>query len=243
MTPTPTTDSAVSPVREPLLIDGDFARIGIEIADAISGNPSVDIMSEREKNVLRGDIQIEAIRILLAARRPIDTNMEPAGWQWRMRTRQVPAAPWGEWCEWRDGKANVSERVSSHAQYEERPVFASRTPNTETVVKAEPVAWMTEATDGLPLNKRGTTADPEVAAYWAHTSKVIPLYASPPSPAEVTEDRIVANAMRLCAKAEQAYGFMDMSSNEAKENWTNFCKAKVELLELTTAALQLNKKG
>jgi hypothetical protein len=42
----------------------------------------------------------------------------------------------------------------------------------------EPVAWMTEATDGLPLNKRGTTADPEVAAYWAHTSKVIPLFAS-----------------------------------------------------------------
>jgi hypothetical protein len=109
----------------------------------------------------------------------------------------------------------------------------------EVVVKAEPVAWEGYWPGAGSINSQTVlTRFRSTMERWEKDgAEITPLYASPPSPAQVTEARIVASAMRLCAKAEGAYGFMDMSSNEAKENWAHFGEAKVELLKLTTDAL------
>ncbi len=52
---------------------------------------------------------------------------------------------------------------------------------------ARPEAWIADATGGLPMHKRGTTADPETAEYWAQTTTVRPLYAAP-VPVPVTSE-------------------------------------------------------
>lgn len=182
MTPTPTTDSAVSPVRElkPCPFCGERAEMEHdETSDYVAFHTWNVACSQCDARGPQHQGKNEAIDTW--NRRFLDTA-EPAGWQWRMRTRQVPAAPWGEWCEWRDGKANVSERISSHAEYEERPVFASRTPNTEMVVKALDGArdlvdaWCVRYVNGMPPSTARDKLITDILAL-----------ASPPSPAEVTQ--------------------------------------------------------
>jgi hypothetical protein len=66
----------------------------------------------------------------------------------------------------RQAGSGACGRISSHAEYEERPVFASRTPNTETVVKA--LQW--QDTSGQDedggYDVIGASADHPLAHYW-----------------------------------------------------------------------------
>lgn len=63
---------------------------------------------------------------------------------------------------------------------------------------------------------------------------------APAGEAVSADERIVAHAMRLCAKIEALWGYVDFRGNHAKEAraaWTSFCDEKAELLSLSTAAL------
>lgn len=73
--------------------------------------------------------------------------------------------------------------------------LASQPPEAGQEPRQEAVAWIMEATNGLPLHKRGTTADPETAKYWASTGTVTPLYANP-SPQPSVPTMVVTDAAR-----------------------------------------------
>jgi hypothetical protein len=136
MTPTPTTDSAVSPVS-----DGELAQWAQHRADD-AGRLARELIQYRRLTLAdvrkQHPISDEGLRAIAAQQVGIDDPYLCAELATELLSRRF----------------------------------------LDTTDGVEAVAWMTEATDGLPLNKRGTTADPEVAAYWAHTSKVIPLFAS-----------------------------------------------------------------
>jgi len=128
--------------------------------------------------------------------------------------------------------------------------FASRTPNTEMVVKAEPVAWQKRSS--VALFEPGehwtewefcTLSEAEFIQererdfdnVWAQSR---PLYASPPSPAEVTDEQVEAAAVGL------------FRFDYPQDKWERFGqkdyhpeKYRAKARAALTSALQLNKKG
>jgi hypothetical protein len=92
------------------------------------------------------------------------------------------------WLKGPDGVADFHDTIdlakaAAQADYERRIRSALSVPDSPSPASGQIVAWIAEAENGLPPHKRGTTADPETAKYWAKTTAVRPLTYADTAPA------------------------------------------------------------
>jgi hypothetical protein len=198
MTPTPTRDSAVSPVREvfAVLMNGNWSIATKALAGSYSLEPSdADVWCEQGTTALIGLVGKEDASIALS-RRSLDTadGVEPDA-AWKQVYRKLAEEGGGTWATY---------------MMIEIDALASRTPNTETVVKArhaDDCPWYktrltltrhctcgVERGEAEPVGYVSSTTMAYLTGHVAHVAcsiyaepasiHTIPLYASQPSPAE-----------------------------------------------------------
>jgi hypothetical protein len=283
---TPTTDSAVSPVREvfAVLMNGNWSIATKALAGSYGLEPSdADVWCEQGTTALIGLVGKEDASIALS-RRSLDTadgvalsalkaadalltaeaenrgdfdedyeaNVGPALAKVRSAITALASRP--------SRNAEVGESIDHQdiAEYakvqgwEVEPLYlASRTHNTETVVKArhaDDCPWDktrltltrhctcgVERGEAEPAGYVSSTTMAYLTGHVAHVAcsiyaepasiHTIPLYASPPSPAEVTEEMV------------QTFGAAFWG-----EHWCDTEEDRQQIRRALTA-LQLNKKG